>query len=226
MQGALPSWKNCSFLDIWTFLLASCLDISMALWPWNPAKGWSHTTSHTWLITSELITAPLLTPDITSPLLTPHFSHLPEVHIKLRYMKAWHVGLSGPLMFRLRSTYVLSYVWHMFHIRFTYVSFMFHICFYLCLDIVYVYVMPRPPSIETIPGAPLDQAKAWLSFRISLLLKFQNVFSVSWNPWNKSWKFFNHFISGVKLPTSWNPLFDCMKLAWLSVSIPAVMKFR
>ena len=47
----------------------------------------------------------------------------------------------------------------MFHIRFTYVSFMFHICFYLRLDIVYVYVMPRPPSIETIPGAPLDQAK-------------------------------------------------------------------
>ena len=36
---------------------------------------------------------------------------------------------------------------------------MFHICFYLRLDIVYVYVMPRPPSIETIPGAPLDQAK-------------------------------------------------------------------
>ena len=63
-----------------------------------------------------------------------------------------------PFMFRLRSTYVLSYVWHMFHIRFTYVSFMFHICFYLRLDIVYVYVMPRPPSIETIPGAPLDQA--------------------------------------------------------------------
>ena len=46
----------------------------------------------------------------------------------------------------------------MFHIRFTYVSFMFHICFYLRLDKVYVYVMPRPPSIETIPGAPLDQA--------------------------------------------------------------------
>ena len=65
-----------------------------------------------------------------------------------------------PFMFRLRSTYVLSYVWHMFHIRFTYVSLMFHICFYLRLDIVYVYVMPRPPSIETIPGAPLDQAKA------------------------------------------------------------------
>ena len=35
---------------------------------------------------------------------------------------------------------------------------MFHICFYLRLDIVYVYVMPRPPSIETIPGASLDQA--------------------------------------------------------------------
>ena len=63
-----------------------------------------------------------------------------------------------PFMSRLRSTYVLSYVWHMFHIRFTYVSFMFHICFYLRLGIVYVYVMPRPPSIETIPGAPLDQA--------------------------------------------------------------------
>ena len=58
----------------------------------------SHTTSHTSLITSELITAPLLTPDITSPLLTPHFSHLPEVHIKLRYIKAWHVGLSGPFI--------------------------------------------------------------------------------------------------------------------------------
>ena len=43
----------------------------------------SHTPSHTSLITSELITAPLLTPDITSPLLTPHFSHLPEVHIKI-----------------------------------------------------------------------------------------------------------------------------------------------
>ena len=48
----------------------------------------SHTTSHTSRITSELITAPLLTPDITSPLLTPHFSHLPEVHINLRYIKA------------------------------------------------------------------------------------------------------------------------------------------
>ena len=48
----------------------------------------------------------------------------------------------------------------MFHIRFTYVSFMFHVCFYLRLDIVYVYVMPRPPSIETIPGAPLDQANS------------------------------------------------------------------
>ena len=67
-----------------------------------------------------------------------------------------------PLMFRLCSTYVLSYVWHMFHIRFTYVSFMLHICFYLRLDIVYVYVMPRPPSIETIPGAPLDQAKVYV----------------------------------------------------------------
>jgi hypothetical protein len=48
----------------------------------------SHTPSHTSLITSELITAPLLTPDITSPLLTPHFSHLPEVYINLRYIKA------------------------------------------------------------------------------------------------------------------------------------------
>ena len=56
-------------------------------------------TSHTSLITSELITAPPLTPDITSPLLTPHFSHLPEVHINLRYIKAWHVGLSGPFIF-------------------------------------------------------------------------------------------------------------------------------
>ena len=73
-----------------------------------------------------------------------------------------------PCMFRLRSTYVLSYVWHMFHIRFTYVSFMFHICFYLRLDIVYVYVMPRPPSIETIPGAPLDQAN--LSYLIFIYL--------------------------------------------------------
>ena len=60
----------------------------------------SHTTSHTSLITSELITAPLLTPDIASPLLTPHFSHLPEVHIKLRYIRAWHVGLSGPFIYR------------------------------------------------------------------------------------------------------------------------------
>ena len=42
---------------------------------------------------------------------------------------------------------------------------MFHICFYLRLDIVYVYVMPRPPSIETIPGAPLDQAKLWCGWR-------------------------------------------------------------
>ena len=58
----------------------------------------SHTTSHTSLITSELITAPLLTPHITSPLLTPHFSHLPEVHINLRYIKAWHMGLSGPFI--------------------------------------------------------------------------------------------------------------------------------
>ena len=54
----------------------------------------------------------------------------------------------------------------MFHIRFTYVSFMFHICFYLRLDIVYVYVMPRPPSIETIPGAPLDQPKFYVYFCI------------------------------------------------------------
>ena len=71
-----------------------------------------------------------------------------------------------PFMFRLRSTYVLSYVWHMFHIRFTYVSFMFHICFYLRLDIVYVYVMPRPPSIETIPGAPLDQANIYTPLKL------------------------------------------------------------
>ena len=73
------------------------------------------------------------------------------------------------LMFQLYSIYVsfafhicfvlcLTYVSHMFHICFTYVSFMFHICFYLRLDIFYVYVMPRPPSIETIPGTPLDQA--------------------------------------------------------------------
>ena len=45
---------------------------------------------------------------------------------------------------------------------------MFHICFYLRLDIVYVYVMPRPPSIETIPGAPLDQAKFPIAFLIGL----------------------------------------------------------
>ena len=75
-----------------------------------------------------------------------------------------------PFMCRLRSTYVLSYVWHMFHIRFTYVSFMFHICFYLRLDIVYVYVMPRPPSIETIPGAPLDQPKFCLLLHSCILL--------------------------------------------------------
>ena len=67
----------------------------------------SHTTSHTSLIASELITAPLLTPDITSPLLTPHFSHLPEVHIKLRYIKAWHVGLSGPFILHFWLGHVL-----------------------------------------------------------------------------------------------------------------------
>ena len=54
-----------------------------------------------------------------------------------------------------------NYIPFMFRLRSTYVSFMFHICFYLRPDIVYVYVMPRPPSIETIPGAPLDQAKLY-----------------------------------------------------------------
>ena len=68
----------------------------------------SHTTSHTSRITSELITAPLLTPDITSPHLTPHFSHLPEVHINLRYIKAWHVGLSGPFISSLTSFFLLN----------------------------------------------------------------------------------------------------------------------
>ena len=59
----------------------------------------SHTPSHTSLITSELTTAPLLTPAITGPLLTPHFSHLPEVYIDLRYIKACQVGLSGSFIF-------------------------------------------------------------------------------------------------------------------------------
>jgi len=45
------------------------------------------------LITSQIITAQLLT-----PLLTPHLSHLPELYINLRYIKAWHVGLSGPFI--------------------------------------------------------------------------------------------------------------------------------
>ena len=75
-----------------------------------------------------------------------------------------------PFMFRLYSIYVLSYVWHMLYIRFTYVSFICHIFFYLRLDIVYIYVMPRPPSIETIPGAPLDQAKLYYIFTPSHLL--------------------------------------------------------
>ena len=68
-------------------------------------------------------------------------------------------------MFQLYSIYV-SFAFHIcFVLCLTYVSYTFHICFvyvshmfYLRLDIVYVYVMPRPPSIETIPGAPLDQA--------------------------------------------------------------------
>ena len=68
----------------------------------------SHNPSHTSLITSELITAPLLTPDITSPLLTPHFSHLPEVYINLRIIKAWHVGLSGPFIFWLISLMLIN----------------------------------------------------------------------------------------------------------------------
>ena len=65
-------------------------------------------------------------------------------------------------MFCFMCHLCFNYIPFMFRLRSTYVSFMFHICFYLRLDIVYVYVMPRPPSIETIPGAPLDQANAWL----------------------------------------------------------------
>ena len=61
-------------------------------------------------------------------------------------------------MFCFMCHLCFNYIPFMFRLRSTYVSFMFHICFYLRLDIVYVYVMPRPPSIETIPGAPLDQA--------------------------------------------------------------------
>ena len=63
-------------------------------------------------------------------------------------------------MFCFMCHLCFNYIPFMFRLRSTYVSFMFHICFYLRLDIVYVYVMPRPPSIETIPGAPLDQAKS------------------------------------------------------------------
>ena len=62
-------------------------------------------------------------------------------------------------MFCFMCHLCFNYIPFMFRLRSTYVSFMFHICFYLRLDIVYVYVMPRPPSIETIPGAHLDQAK-------------------------------------------------------------------
>ena len=64
-------------------------------------------------------------------------------------------------MFCFMCHLCFNYIPFMFRLRSTYVSFMFHICFYLRLDIVYVYVMPRPPSIETIPGAPLDQAKLY-----------------------------------------------------------------
>ena len=73
-------------------------------------------------------------------------------------------GGDGQLMFHICfkfHTHVLLYVSLMFQLYSIYVSFMFHICFYLRLDIVYVYVMPRPPSIETIPGAPLDQANIY-----------------------------------------------------------------
>ena len=66
-------------------------------------------------------------------------------------------------MFCFMCHLCFNYIPFMFRLRSTYVSFMFHICFYLRLDIVYVYVMPRPPSIETIPGAPLDQAKQSLA---------------------------------------------------------------
>ena len=53
-------------------------------------------TSHAWHHKSTSHTS----------LLTPHFSHLPEVHIKLRYIKAWHVGLSGPFIFyRVRNCF-------------------------------------------------------------------------------------------------------------------------
>ena len=65
-------------------------------------------------------------------------------------------------MFCFMCHLCFNYIPFMFRLRSTYVSFMFHICFYLRLDIVYVYVMPRPPSIETIPGAPLDQANPYV----------------------------------------------------------------
>ena len=77
-------------------------------------------------------------------------------------------------------THVLLYVSLMFELYSIYVSFAFHICFVLCLTYVpcmfhicFVYVShmflltprhslclrhARPPSIETILGAPLDQA--------------------------------------------------------------------
>ena len=69
------------------------------------------------LITSQIITAQLLTPLLTPHLSHPnssqlhfshlssqvHFSHLsshtsPKLYINLRYIKAWHVGLSGPFI--------------------------------------------------------------------------------------------------------------------------------
>ena len=71
-------------------------------------------------------------------------------HLCFNYIP-FYVSFAFHMCFVLCLTYV-SYTFHI-------CSFMFHICFYLRLDIVYVYVMPRPPSIETIPGAPLDQAK-------------------------------------------------------------------
>ena len=60
--------------------------------------------------------------------------------------------------FALCVTYVFNCIPFMFRLRSTYVSFIFHICFYLRLDIVYVYVMPRPPSIENHPWSPFGSS--------------------------------------------------------------------
>ena len=88
-----------------------------------------------------------------------HVSHMLQISHTCFALCVTYVSIIFHLCFDCVPHIFFIYVSHMFHIRITYVSFMFHICFYLRLDIVYVYVMPRPPSIETIPGAPLEQAK-------------------------------------------------------------------